>query len=161
MGQVVTRAELKSLASQWANSGKIVVSTNGCFDILHTGHVRILKQARAHGDLLVVGLNSDESVRRLKGAERPINCQEDRAEILASLECVDYVTIFTEDTPVEFLKVLKPKTHIKGGDYSPEDLAEKPVIESWGGKLLLIDLVPDKSTTRLVDKIRLTRASNS
>jgi rfaE bifunctional protein nucleotidyltransferase chain/domain len=132
---------------------KRVVTTNGCFDLLHVGHVRSLKSARELGDVLVVGLNSDDSVRRLKGSSRPLNCQDDRAEILASLACVDYVHIFDEDTPVEFIKAVKPNVHAKGGDYSPSQLAETPVVESFGGRVHIIELVPGRSTTGLVQKM--------
>lgn len=153
MGQVVTREELKKIADALRGS-KTIVTTNGCFDILHVGHVRILKRARELGDVLVVGINSDASVKRLKGPERPHNSQDDRAEILSSLDCVDYVTIFSEDTPVEFLEVVKPNFHVKGSDYKPSDLAETPVVERGGGQVKIISLVPDKSTTGLIEKIR-------
>lgn len=154
MGTVVQREELARICEQARAAKKTLVTTNGCFDILHVGHVRILKQARALGDILIVGLNSDASVQRLKGPERPINKTEDRAEVLASLECVDYVSVFDEDTPVEFLKAAKPNIHVKGADYKPKDLAETPVVESFGGRVEILALVPGKSTTNLVDKIR-------
>src|SRR5262249_47740527 len=134
--------------------GKTIVTTNGCFDILHVGHVRILKSARALGDVLVLGLNSDGSVKKLKGEDRPINNQKDRAEILSSLGCVDYVSVFSEDTPVEFLKAVKPNIHVKGADYKPSDLAETPVVESFGGTVKILELVPNKSTTSIVQRIR-------
>jgi rfaE bifunctional protein nucleotidyltransferase chain/domain len=133
--------------------GKRIVTTNGCFDLLHVGHVRSLKSAKALGDVLVVGLNSDDSVRRLKGPSRPVNSQEDRAEVLSSLECVDFVSIFDEDTPVEFLKAVKPNIHVKGGDYKPSDLAETPVVEGMGGRVHIIELVPGRSTTGLIEKL--------
>ncbi|MCA9804859.1 MAG: D-glycero-beta-D-manno-heptose 1-phosphate adenylyltransferase [Cyanobacteria bacterium HKST-UBA02] len=153
LDNVVARNELAGLAEDLRKSGKKIVTTNGCFDILHVGHTRILKQARALGDVLVVGINSDDSVRRLKGPTRPINSQDDRAEVLASLACVDYVTIFDEDTPVEFLKEIKPDIHVKGSDYSPEKLEETPVVESFGGKVHILALVPGKSTSGVVDRI--------
>lgn len=136
------------------DEGKTIVSTNGCFDILHVGHVRILKQSKALGNILVVGINSDASVKRLKGEDRPINNQDDRAELLSSLECVDFVSIFDEGTPVEFLKSVKPNIHVKGADYKPENLEETPVVESFGGEVRILPLVPQKSTTSLVEKIR-------
>lgn len=154
MGTVQTREALSEYIEGLRKQGKTIVTTNGCFDILHVGHVRILKQAKALGDVLVVGINSDASVRDLKGPERPINNQEDRAELLASLECVDVVSIFTEGTPVEFIKIVKPDIHVKGADYKPQDLEETPVVESLGGRIEILPLVPQKSTTSLVQKIR-------
>jgi len=154
MGQVVTREELASLVAKFKSNEKIIVTTNGCFDILHVGHVRILNEAKALGDVLIVGMNSDDSVRRLKGDARPIVCETDRAEILANLASVDLVTIFDEDTPVEFLRVANPAIHVKGQDYSATALAEAPVVEAMGGSVKLLPLVPSKSTTSLVSKIR-------
>ena len=153
MGQVVNADQLVEAAAAARESGQRVVTTNGCFDILHVGHVRILNQARAEGDVLFLGLNGDASVRRLKGADRPINHESDRAEILANLKSIDYVYIFSEDTPVEFLKLVKPDIHIKGADYTTGGLAETPVVESFGGIVKLLPLVPNKSTTSLVEKI--------
>ena len=153
MGAVQTREELTKTVAALKASGKKVVTTNGCFDLLHVGHVRYLKAARALGDVLVVGLNTDASVRKLKGEKRPIQNENDRAEILASLECVDFVCLFDEDTPVELLKVLKPDVHAKGGDYKPSDLAETPVVESMGGRLAIIDLVQGRSTTNIVARM--------
>jgi glycerol-3-phosphate cytidylyltransferase len=153
-GRVVEAKELIEAADQARKNGKRVVTTNGCFDILHIGHVRILNQARAEGDVLFLGLNSDASVKRLKGADRPINNQSDRGELLANLRSVDYVYIFSEDTPVEFLKMVKPDIHIKGADYTSDKLAETPVVESFGGVVKLLPLVPQKSTTGLVQKIK-------
>src|SRR3990167_9781605 len=147
MGEVIPHATLAHLADLLHSQGKQIVTTNGCFDLLHVGHVRILQAARQLGDVLIVGINSDESVRKLKGPQRPITKQSDRAEILASLSCVDFVTIFVEDTPIEFLKVVKPSIHVKGSDYRPEDLAEKPIVESFGGQLKLLELVPNYSTS--------------
>lgn len=154
MGTVQTREALGEYIEGLRKQGKTIVTTNGCFDILHVGHVRILKKAKSLGDVLVVGINSDASVRDLKGPERPINNQDDRAELLASLECVDVVSIFTEGTPVEFIKVVKPDIHVKGADYKPQDLEETPVVESLGGRIEILPLVPQKSTTSLVQKIR-------
>ena len=154
MGTVVTATELIEAADKARESGKRIVTTNGCFDILHVGHVRILNQARAEGDVLFLGLNSDASVKRLKGEDRPINNESDRGEILANLRSVDYVYIFGEDTPVEFLKMVKPHIHIKGADYTTGQLAETPVVESFGGVVKLLPLVPQKSTTSVVERIK-------
>ncbi len=154
MGTVLTKDALAAHLDALREQGKSIVSTNGCFDILHVGHVRILKQSKDLGDILVVGINSDASVKRLKGEDRPINNQDDRAELLSSLECVDVVSIFDEGTPVEFLKVVKPNIHVKGADYKPENLEETPIVESFGGEVRILPLVPQKSTTSLVEKIR-------
>jgi rfaE bifunctional protein nucleotidyltransferase chain/domain len=140
-------------AERLRKAGKRIVTTNGCFDLLHVGHVRSLKAAKQLGDILIVGLNSDASVSRLKGSDRPLNSQSERAEILASLACVDYVSIFDEDTPVELLKAIRPNVHAKGGDYTPAQLAETPVVESFGGEVHIIDLVAGHSTTGLVEKM--------
>lgn len=154
LGKVVTAEELSLIAEAEKKKGRKVVTTNGCFDILHVGHARILQQARELGDCLFVGLNSDDSVKRLKGPTRPINNEVDRAELLAHLGSVDYVYVFGEDTPVEFLKMVKPNVHVKGADYTAAQLAETPVVESFGGKVTLLPLVPSKSTTSLVEKIK-------
>jgi rfaE bifunctional protein nucleotidyltransferase chain/domain len=155
MGRILhSREELTQAAEAERRSGHKIVSTNGCFDILHVGHARVLKQARELGDCLFVGLNSDGSVQKLKGPERPINSEADRAELLASLKAVDYVFVFSEDTPVEFLKMLKPDIHTKGADYTSAQLAETPVVESFGGQVKLLALVHQKSTTSLVEKIK-------
>jgi rfaE bifunctional protein nucleotidyltransferase chain/domain len=131
-----------------------VVFTNGCFDILHRGHVAYLHAARALGDRLVVGVNSDASVRRLKGAGRPILNQEDRAFILAGLASVDAVTIFDENTPAELIAALVPDTLVKGGDYSPGEVVGRDTVEAAGGRLVLIPFVEGRSTTDIVRRIR-------
>lgn len=151
--RIIEREKLEALSKRLKDAGKRIVSTNGCFDILHVGHVRILEQAREFGDVLVVGINSDASVRVLKGEKRPINAELDRAEVLAALKSVDYVTIFGEQTPVEFLKLLQPHIHVKGADYKPEQLEETPIVEQYGGRVEILPLVPNKSTTSVVDRI--------
>jgi rfaE bifunctional protein nucleotidyltransferase chain/domain len=153
MGEIIAREDLAELSERLKAQGKRIVTTNGCFDLLHVGHVRILKGARALGDVLVLGINSDESVSRLKGPTRPITPEADRAEILASLECVDYVTVFPEDTPVEFLSLVKPDVHVKGADYKPENLLETPVVERWGGQVKILELVAGRSTSAIVSRI--------
>lgn len=160
MGSVLKREALGAELKALKDNGKKIVSTNGCFDILHVGHVRILQQSKALGDILVVGINSDASVRKLKGETRPINNEEDRGEVLAALECVDYVCVFGEDTPVEFLKVVQPNIHVKGSDYKPEDLEETPIVRSFGGDVKILPLVPNKSTTSVVAKIAADKACN-
>jgi len=151
--KLLGRDELAALLKRERQQGRTVVFTNGCFDLLHACHVRYLAQARALGDLLVVGVNSDESVSRLKGPGRPLNPQEDRAEVLAALECVDYVVIFEEDTPAELIEALKPQVQVKGGDYRPEEVPEQKVLEAFGGRLEIVDLVPGRSTTELIRRI--------
>jgi D-beta-D-heptose 7-phosphate kinase/D-beta-D-heptose 1-phosphate adenosyltransferase len=131
-------------------AGQTIVFTNGCFDVLHVGHVRLLLEAARQGDFLIVGLNSDASVRRLKGPTRPINSEGARAEVLGALECVDAVTIFDEDTPHELIDVILPHVLVKGADYRPEDVVGRVEVEAAGGKLVLIPLVQDYSTTRMV-----------
>ncbi len=154
MGEIISRDTLATKVMELKAARKKIVTTNGCFDILHVGHVDILNQAKALGDVLIVGLNSDQSVRRIKGESRPIMPQEDRALILANLVPVDFVTIFDEETPVEFLHVAKPDIHVKGQDYAANGLAETPVIESLGGIVKLLPLVKGNSTTGLLAKIQ-------
>lgn len=135
------------------NKNKIIVFTNGCFDILHVGHKRYLEQASSLGDVFVIGVNSDASVRRLKGPERPVNPEQDRMEILSALSFVDYVVLFEEDTPYELIKKVQPDILVKGGDYKPEEVVGKDIVEGRGGKLVLIPFVEGKSTTNIIKKI--------
>ena len=127
----------------------VLVTTNGCFDLLHVGHLRTLLKARALGSCLVVALNSDASVRRLKGSSRPLVEERERAEMMAGLECVDHVVIFEEDTPLATLELLRPDIHVKGGDYQVEDLPETALLRSWGGRVEIAPFVPGRSTSRL------------
>ncbi|MBI5872921.1 MAG: D-glycero-beta-D-manno-heptose 1-phosphate adenylyltransferase [Candidatus Omnitrophica bacterium] len=136
-----------------AKKSKKVVFTNGCFDILHAGHIKYLNAAKRKGDILVVGLNSDASVNRLKGKNRPINPQNDRAEVLAALESVDFIVIFCEDTPLELIKALKPAILVKGGDWKKEDIVGSAIVESCGGKTVVIPYVKNRSTTKVINKI--------
>lgn len=153
MNRVLGRKEASTLIENFKKEGKKVVFTNGCFDILHVGHLRYLEQAKEQGDILIIGVNSDASVKRLKGPTRPINSELDRAEILAGLRAVDYTVIFEEDTPVEIIDELKPSIHVKGGDYKKEDLPETEVVERNGGEVRILMLVDGKSTTSVVNKI--------
>ncbi|HLP78790.1 MAG TPA: D-glycero-beta-D-manno-heptose 1-phosphate adenylyltransferase [Candidatus Paceibacterota bacterium] len=136
-------------------SGKKLVVTNGCFDILHLGHVTYLESARNEGDALLVGMNSDAAVRQLKGPSRPVNSQEDRAGVLAALESIDGVCIFDEKAATGFLALAQPDIYVKGGDYTLETLNqdERRTVEKAGGKIVLIPFVPGKSTTALLEKI--------
>ncbi|GAB3541707.1 bifunctional D-glycero-beta-D-manno-heptose-7-phosphate kinase/D-glycero-beta-D-manno-heptose 1-phosphate adenylyltransferase HldE [Arthrobacter tecti] len=146
--------ELLRRVAEHRDQGRRIVLTNGCFDVLHRGHTRYLTQAKQLGDILVVALNGDESVRRLKGADRPINGIADRAGVIASLSCVDFVTVFDTDTPVPLIEALRPDIYAKGGDYSSQMLEEAPVVERCGGVVRILDYVPEHSTTAVVEKIR-------
>jgi D-beta-D-heptose 7-phosphate kinase/D-beta-D-heptose 1-phosphate adenosyltransferase len=129
-----------------------LVFTNGCFDIMHRGHVQLLVQARELGDRLLVGLNSDSSTRRLKGSGRPLQAEIDRAACLAALECVDALVVFDEDTPADLIAALQPEVMVKGGDYRPEQLPERDVIEASGGKIVILPYVEGRSTSELLEK---------
>ena len=131
-----------------------MVFTNGCFDILHRGHVEYLQRARGLGDLLVVGVNTDESVERLKGEGRPVVSQEDRVLVLAGLESVDAVTLFHEDTPRELIAALLPDVLVKGGDYQLHEVVGREEVEEAGGEVIIIPLIPGRSTTDLLQKVR-------
>lgn len=154
MGNVITRADIPELVATLRGQGRRIVTTNGCFDLLHVGHTRYLNQARALGDTLIVGVNSDESVTRLKGPGRPINPAEERAEVLAALACVDYVVVFPEDTPRELLAEIRPDVHAKGGDYTVETLPEAETVRRHGGEIVLVPLIPERSTTRVEQRLR-------
>ena len=150
----LTRAEFAARAEALRAAGRRVVFTNGVFDILHVGHVRYLQAARALGDALLVGINSDASVRRLKGPERPLNPEDERAEVVAALACVEGVCLFEEDTPHALIEAVRPHVHAKGGDYAdPDALPETPLVRSLGGEVVILPLVPGRSTTRLLERI--------
>lgn len=148
------RAQAVKLVNSWRITGQRIVFTNGCFDLLHPGHVTYLEEARSLGDRLVLGLNDDESVRRLKGESRPILPLEDRGRILAGLEAIDLVVPFEEDTPRELILFLEPDVLVKGGDYQKHEIAGAEEVESWGGKVQVLQFVPGKSTTSIVEKIK-------
>ncbi|MFH0971165.1 MAG: D-glycero-beta-D-manno-heptose 1-phosphate adenylyltransferase [Candidatus Micrarchaeota archaeon] len=136
--------------------GKLIITTNGVFDLLHLGHITYLEHAKSLGDVLIVGLNSDTSVKALKTEKRPIVPEMERAEVLSALEAVDYVCIFYERTPLKFLEAVKPHLHIKGGDYDPDTLPEKQVVEKFGGKIKIVPFVKGYSTTAIIEKILKT-----
>jgi D-beta-D-heptose 7-phosphate kinase/D-beta-D-heptose 1-phosphate adenosyltransferase len=138
---------------EWRASGDKVVFTNGCFDLLHPGHISLLYQARALGDRLIVGLNTDASVRRLKGPQRPILGERDRAAMLGALSCVDAVVLFDQDTPLELIAALQPDILVKGSDYKPKEVVGKKAVESYGGCVKLVDVLQGYSTTGLAEKI--------
>jgi rfaE bifunctional protein nucleotidyltransferase chain/domain len=153
MGRVVDMDRLVEVRERARRSGKIFVFTNGCFDILHRGHIELLTQARAQGDLLAVAVNSDRSVARLKGDKRPIVHEEDRAAVLAALEAVDYVTLFDEDTPAEVISVLRPDVLVKGSDYDIDEIVGRAEVEEMGGRVVRIPLHGGFSTERLLREI--------
>ncbi|MFR9779365.1 D-glycero-beta-D-manno-heptose 1-phosphate adenylyltransferase [Micromonospora sp. MS34] len=146
--------ELTAIVAEHRRAGRSIVFTNGCFDVLHPGHVRYLTQARALGDLLVVAVNSDGSVRRLKGPDRPVNPVEDRAALLAALACVDHVVVFEEDSPARLIEAVRPDVYVKGGDYPPEMVPEAPLVRRLGGQVRTLGYVPDRSTSAIIDRIR-------
>ena len=152
--KIVDRKELTALVKQWQHKGETVVFTNGCFDILHLGHVDYLEKARAKGDRLVIGLNTDDSVARLKGPTRPLNNEYSRARLLASLAFVDALTHFGEDTPYELIKELLPDILVKGNDYLAENIVGADIVISNGGRVETIELVQGFSTTSMIDKIK-------
>ena len=152
--RVVDRATLRRELAGMRTAGKKVVFTNGCFDILHAGHARYLHEARREGDVLVVGLNSDASVRRLKGADRPVVGQADRAELLASLECVDYVVVFDEDTPESLIRCVEPDVLVKGEDWKDKGVVGREFVEARGGRVVLVKLLAGRSTTGIVERVR-------
>lgn len=150
-----TLAELMEIVALCRSTGKKVVWTNGCFDILHAGHVLYLQAAKEQGDILVVGVNSDASVRRNKGPQRPINSEKDRLVVLAALECVDYLLLFDDDSPVQLIDQLRPDIYVKGGDYTIDTVNqdERRLVERYGGKIVLIPGVPGLSTSAVIEKI--------
>ncbi len=151
---LIARDDVEKFFAILRDGGQRIVFTNGCFDILHTGHVRYLKAARSLGDCLAVGLNSDVSVRRLKGPERPVNAEADRAEVLDALFAVDYVTIFDEPTAEDLIARIRPDVYVKGGDYTLEALPEAKIVQQYGGRVAFVDLVPGRSTTKVIEKLR-------
>lgn len=134
-----------------------VVFTNGVFDLLHPGHLDVLRGARERGDALIVGLNSDASVRRLKGPDRPVRSEAERAYVLAGLEAVDAVAVFDQDTPLELVKLLRPDVIVKGGDYSPDTVVGAAEVRGWGGECIIIPLTPGQSTTSIIERLRAPR----
>ena len=154
--KVLAAAELAACRDEFDHGGRRLVFTNGCFDILHVGHVRYLQAARARGDALAVGLNGDESVRALKGPGRPVNPADDRAEVLAALACVDFVTIFAEPRATTLLAQVRPHVYVKGGDYQLETLnpEERAVLQTVGARIEFVPMVPGRSTTNTIERMQ-------
>lgn len=154
MGKVIDRKDVVSFLQDLRKDGKTVVTTNGCFDILHVGHVRYLQKTKTFADYSLVMLNSDKSVRSIKGPTRPVNNENDRAEILCALDCVDFVVLFDEDSPQNLIAEIKPDVHTKGADYTVETLPEAKTILENGGRIEFISFVEGKSTTSIIEKMK-------
>lgn len=153
MGKVVNIDELRSIRNALRVGRRTVVFTNGVFDIIHRGHVEYLQRAKALGDVLIVGMNNDDSVRRIKGSQRPIVNEGDRAFVLANLTPVDYVCLFAEDTPLNLISILLPDILVKGADWAVGDIVGKDVVEAAGGRVTTIEFVPERSTTSIINRI--------
>lgn len=152
--KIKTRARLKKIISRLKKQGKKIAFTNGCFDILHYGHIKYLEDAKAKAGILVVGLNSDASIKRIKGASRPINRQSDRARMLEALSAIDYITIFNEDTPLKLIQALKPDILIKGRDWSVRKIVGADFVRASGGRVITVPYLKGYSTTGLIEKIK-------
>ena len=153
MKKLKSKKEIIRIVKDLKKKGKKIVFTNGCFDLIHLGHIRYLEKAKKLGDILIVGINSDSSVRKIKGKGRPLANQRARAEILAALEFVNYVTIFSEKDPSKIISLLKPHIHVKGGDYKLSQIKERELVKSYGGKLVILPEVKGYSTTNLMKLI--------
>ena len=151
--KIVSETQLNTLLTHYRSENKTVVFTNGCFDILHAGHVRYLNAAKELGDILIIGLNSDSSVSALKGPTRPVNSEDDRAEVIAGLGAVDHVVIFNDATAERLVTLIKPELYVKGGDYTVDKLPEAQIAAAYGGKTVLIPEVPGRSSSNIIKKI--------
>ena len=151
--KIVSETQLNTLLTHYRSQNKTVVFTNGCFDILHAGHVRYLNAAKELGDILIIGLNSDSSVSALKGPTRPVNSEDDRAEVIAGLGAVDHVVIFNDSTAERLVTLIKPEIYVKGGDYTVDKLPEAQIAAAYGGKTVLIPEVPGRSSSNIIKKI--------
>lgn len=159
--KIKERAELVKIAERLRKEGERIIFTNGCFDLLHVGHIRLLREARGLGDCLIVGLNSDSSAREIKGAGRPIVPQNERAEVLSALEMVDYVTIFKETDPHQLISLLLPHVLVKGSDWSEKAIVGREVVESHGGRVVRVALAEGRSSSSLIDRIRKSGGSGN
>jgi rfaE bifunctional protein nucleotidyltransferase chain/domain len=151
---LITKEEFNSVREKLSDNSESVVFTNGCFDILHRGHVEYLNQAKSLGKYLVIGLNSDSSVKKLKGEDRPVNNETDRAFVLSNLKCVDAVIIFEEDTPYDLINTVKPDFLVKGGDWKEEQIVGSDIVKSYGGKVISLKFVDSYSTSNIIDRIK-------
>lgn len=154
--KITNLEELKQIVENLKSQGKKIVWTNGCFDILHIGHIRYLQKAKEAGDILIVGINSDESTKQIKGPNRPIINESERAEILAALSCIDYIIIFSELHPIKYLELIKPDFYVKGGDYNIDTIVqeERKIVESYRGEIIIINVSANSSTTNIIEKIK-------
>lgn len=155
--KIISNRRISALCQKYRNAGKKIVFTNGTFDILHAGHVDYLEKAKKFGDVLIVGMNSDRSVKTYKDPSRPINPQQDRSRVLAALECVDHVVMFEEPTPLKLIVSVKPHVLVKGSDWKKSQIAGAREVESWGGQVRRVRLVPGRSTTAVIKKIKNAR----
>ena len=146
--------ELSAMSAQARKAGRVVVFTNGCFDLVHRGHIHLLRQAKALGDILIVGLNSDISVKTIKGPDRPIMPEADRIELIAALEMVDYVVVYSEPDPYHIIAAIKPNVLVKGGDWSADEIVGADVVEQNGGRVAVVPYLPEFSTTQIIERIR-------
>lgn len=146
--------ELSAMSAQARKAGRVVVFTNGCFDLVHRGHIHLLRQAKALGDILIVGLNSDVSVKMIKGPDRPIMPEADRIELIAALEMVDYVVVYSEPDPYHIIAAIKPNVLVKGGDWSADEIVGADVVEQNGGRVAVVPYLPEFSTTQIIERIR-------
>ena len=158
--RIRTNDEIRGLVSQLRSEGRRIVFTNGVFDLLHPGHVRYLRQARALGDALIVGVNGDGSVRRNKGPQRPINPERERAEVLAALDCVEAVVIFDEDTPADIVRLVQPDILVKGADWPPDQIVGRDTVEARGGRVVLMPVEQGYSTSAIIDRVERSRPAS-
>src|SRR5574344_380653 len=154
---LISQTAAKIIADEARKDSRRIVFTNGCFDIIHAGHVKYLAEAKKLGDVLFLGLNSDQSVRRLKGDSRPINSEADRASVLSALRSIDYVVVFGEDTPENIIRTIRPDVLVKGGDYKIENIVGADFVKSEGGEVVTIDFVDGKSTTKIIEKMKSSK----
>jgi D-beta-D-heptose 7-phosphate kinase/D-beta-D-heptose 1-phosphate adenosyltransferase len=152
--KIIKQRDLKAIVKRHKKAGKKIVFTNGCFDVIHAGHVDYLEKAKKYGDILIVALNTDSSVKKIKGKTRPIVSENDRAKVVAGLGCVDYVTFFNETTPFEIIKNLIPDILIKGADYKSHEIVGNDIVRNYGGKVIRIKLLKGRSTTEIIKKIK-------
>ncbi len=161
MNRIISNTkDLNTIVAKLKNKSKKIVFTNGCFDIIHAGHVIYLNKAKKLGDILIVGLNSDSSVKKLKGNDRPIIIEDDRAYIISNLKPVDFVVIFNDNTPYNLINEIKPDYLVKGSDYKNKEVAGSDIVKSYGGQVIFIDYVNEKSTTNIINKIKKINSSS-
>jgi rfaE bifunctional protein nucleotidyltransferase chain/domain len=151
--KIISRPQIIGLIADLKKKGQKIIFTNGCFDLIHVGHIRYLQEARTFGSCLVIGLNSDQSIRRIKDPARPLILEEQRAEVLAALECVDYVVLFDEDDPFQLIKEVRPDVLVKGADWSMDKIIGADLVSSYGGEVRRIELVPSISTSEIINRI--------